>query len=83
MRKRMKDKLAALAKEYEKLYENTGLCGIDTNSVHLLRKDFEEMFPEYETRDRDDSEYATEEFTVYNGVKFFCLVNKRQEHEEA
>lgn len=82
MRKRMKDKLAALAKEYEKLYENTGLCGIGTNSVHLLRKDFEEMFPEYETRDRDDSEYATEEFTVYNGVKFFCLI-KGQEHEEA
>lgn len=82
MRKRMKDKLAAFAKEYEKLYENTGLCGIGTNSVHLLRKDFEEMFPEYETRDRDDSEYATEEFTVYNGVKFFCLI-KGQEHEEA
>lgn len=82
MRKRMKDKLVALAKEYEKLYENTGLCGIGTNSVHLLRKDFEEMFPEYETRDRDDSEYATEEFTVYNGVKFFCLIDG-QEHEEA
>ncbi len=64
----MKDKLVALAKEYEKLYKNIGLCGIATNSVHLLRKDFEEMFPEYETRDRNDSEYDTEEFTVYNGV---------------
>lgn len=78
----MKDKLAALAKEYEKLYKNTGLCGIGTNGVHLLRKDFEEMFPEYETRDWEDSEYGAEEFAVYDGVEFFCLVN-RQEHEEA
>lgn len=79
----MKDKLAAYAKDYAKLCDEcTGLCGIDENSVHLLRTDFEEMFPEYETRDRDDSEYATEEFTVYNGVKFFCLV-EGQEHEEA
>ena len=50
--------------------------------MHLLRKDFEEMFPEYETRNRNDSEYPTEEFTVYNGVKFICLV-KGQGHEEA
>lgn len=79
----MKDKLAAYAKDYAKLYDEcNGLCGIDENRVHLLRKDFEEMFPEYETRDRDDSEYPTEEFTVYNGVKFFCLI-KGQEHEEA
>lgn len=80
----MKDKLAAYAKDYAKLHDEcNGLCGIDENRVHLLRKDFKEMFPKYETRDRDDSEYDTEEFTVYNGVKFFCLVNKRQEHEEA
>lgn len=79
----MKDKLAAYAKDYAKLYDEcNGLCGIDKDRVHLLRKDFEEMFPEYETRDRNDSEYATEEFTVYNGVKFFCLI-KGQEHEEA
>ena len=79
----MKDKLAAYAKDYAKLYDKcNGLCGINEYRVHLLRKAFEEMFPEYETRDRNDSEYPTEEFTVYNGVEFFCLV-KGQEHEEA
>lgn len=79
----MKDKLAAYAKDYAKLHDEcNGLCGIDEDRVHLLRKDFEEMFPEYETRNRNDSEYSTEEFAVYNGVKFICLV-KGQEHEEA
>lgn len=79
----MKDKLAAYAKDYAKLYDEcTGLCGIDENRVHLTRVTFEEMFPEHESKDREDDEYPTEEFTVYNGVKFFCLV-KRQEHEEA
>lgn len=79
----MKDKLAAYAKDYAKLCDEcTGLCGIDENSVHLTRVTFEEMFPEHESKDREDDEYPTEEFTVYNGVKFFCLV-KRQEHEEA
>ena len=79
----MKDKLAAYAKDYAKLCDECNvLCGIDENRVHLLRKDFEEMFPEYESKDREDDEYPTEEFTVYNGVKFFCLI-KGQEHEEA
>ena len=79
----MKDKLAAYAKEYAKLYDEcNGLCGINEDYVHLSRKYFEKMFPEYETIDRNDREYPTEEFTVYNGVKFFCLV-KGQEHEEA
>ena len=79
----MKDKLAAYAKDYAKLHDEcNGLCGIDEDRVHLLRKDFEEMFPEYETRNRNDSEYPTEEFTVYNGVILICLV-KGQEHEEA
>lgn len=79
----MKDKLAAYAKDYAKLHDEcNGLCGIDKDYVHLSRKYFEKMFPEYETIDRDDSEYPIEEFTVYNGVKFFCLV-KGQEHEEA
>lgn len=79
----MKDKLAAYAKDYAKLCDEcTGLCGIDENRVHLTRVTFEEMFPEHESKDREDDEYPTEEFTVYNGVKFFCLV-KRQEHEEA
>lgn len=49
----MKEKLAALAKEYAKLYEEyDGLCGIDSNRVHLTRGEFEKMFPEYKTRDR-------------------------------
>lgn len=79
----MKDKLAAYAKDYAKLYDEcNGLCVINEDYVHLSRKYFEKMFPEYETIDRDDSEYPIEEFTVYNGVKFFCLV-KGQEHEEA
>lgn len=79
----MKDKLAAYAKDYAKLHDEcNGLCGIDKDFVHLRRKYFEEMFPEYETRDRDDSYYPIEEFTFYNGVKFLCLVN-RYEHEEA
>ena len=79
----MKDKLAAYAKDYAKLCDEcTGLCGIDENRVHLTRVPFEEMFPEHESKDREDDEYPTEEFTVYNGVKFFCLI-KGQEHEEA
>ena len=79
----MKDKLAAYAKDYAKLCDEcTGLCGIDENRVHLTRVTFEEMFPEHESKDREDDEYPTEEFTVYNGVKFFCLI-KGQEHEEA
>lgn len=79
----MKDELAGIAKEYAKLYEEyDGLCGIDSNRVHLTRGAFEEMFPEYKTRDRDNDEYPKEEFSVYDGVKFFCLV-KGQEHEEA
>lgn len=79
----MKDKLAAYAKDYAKLYDECdGLCGIDEDRVHLTRAAFEEMFPEHKSRDREDDEYPTEEFTVYNGVKFFCLI-KGQEHEEA
>lgn len=81
--KRMKDKLAACAKDYTKLYDEcNGLCGIDENRVHLTRATFEEMFSEHESRDRKDDEYPTEEFAVYDGVRFFCLV-KRQKHEEA
>ena len=79
----MKDKLAAYAKDYAKLYDEcNGLCGIDEDSVHLTRAAFEKMFPEHKTRDRKDDEYPKEEFSVYDGVKFFCLV-KGQEHEEA
>ena len=80
--KRMKDKLAACAKDYAKLYrECDGLCSISSNEVHILREDFEKMFPEYETKDRNDDEYPTEEFAVYDGVKFFCLASG-QKHEE-
>lgn len=78
----MKEKLAAYAKEYAKLYaEYDGLCGISEDSVHLTRAAFEKMFPEHKTRDRKNDEYPTEEFAVYDGVRFFCLV-KRQKHEE-
>ena len=79
----MKDKLAAYAKDYAKLCDEcNGLCGIDKDRVHLTRVTFEEMFLEHESKDREDDEYPTEEFTVYNGVKFFCLI-EGQEHEEA
>ena len=77
----MKEKLAALAKEYAKLYKDTGLCGIGINGVHLLREDFEKMFPKYETRYENDDTYQPEEFVVYDGVEFFCLV-ERKKHEE-
>lgn len=78
----MKDELAGIAKEYARLYESSGLCGIASNRVQLLREDFEKMFSEYETRYRENGEYNTEEFALYDGVEFFCLV-KGQEHEEA
>lgn len=78
----MKEKLAAYAKEYAKLYaEYDGLCNISEDRVHLTRAAFEEMFPEHKTRDRKDDEYPTEEFAFYDGVRFFCLV-ERQKHEE-
>ena len=77
----MKEKLAAYAKEYAKLYaEYDGLCGIRSNEVHIFRDDFEKMFSEYGTKDRNDDEYPTEEFAFYDGVKFFCLV-ERESHE--
>lgn len=78
----MKEKLASYAKEYAKLYkECDGLCGIRSNEVHILREGFEKMFPKYEIRDLNDDEYPTEEFAFYDGVKFFCLV-EREKHEE-
>lgn len=49
----MKDELAGIAKEYAKLSgECDSLCGIRSNEVHILREDFEKMFPEYETKEK-------------------------------
>ena len=78
----MKDKLAAYAKEYAKLYkECNGLCGINEDRVHLTSETFEKMFSKYETQNMENDKYPKKEFTTYDGVIFVCLV-KGEKHED-
>lgn len=77
----IKDRLVRLAKDYQEIREKTSLCGVDKERVHLLKKSFEELFPEedvqYYVDDKDD--YFVK-YTKYDGVKFICLLT-REEYE--
>lgn len=77
----IKDRLARLAKEYQEIHKEVGLCGVDQERVHLLKESFEELFPEedveYYVDDKDD--YFVK-YTKYNGINFICLLT-REEYE--
>lgn len=79
--KDMKDRLVSLAKDYKELHNEIRLCGVSEGRVHLLKKSFDELFPEedfeYYVDDKDD--YFLK-YTKYDEVTFICLLT-REEYE--
>ncbi len=78
--------LANLAIEYSEMYDNfeLGFCGCGSTvtgpAVHLLARNFHETFPKFISEPfelRKEKHYAFEPVT---GVKFFCLVDIKEEN---
>lgn len=79
----IKDRLVSLAKEYQEIHKKTSLCGVDQDRVHLLKRSFDELFPEedvkYYVDDKDD--YFVK-YTEYDGVKFICVLTQEEYENE-
>lgn len=79
--KDIKDRLARLAKDYQEIYKEISLCGVDKERVHLLKESFEELFPEEHVKYYvDDKKDYFVKYTKYDGVNFICLLT-REEYE--
>lgn len=84
----MKNELAKMAKRYNEIYfdfEN-GLCGFTAcrklPAVQLTREGFAGMFPDEKPEYKADIEQDRyEKSVVYDGVQFFCLLD-REEYED-
>ncbi len=67
---------ANLAKEYVALYEETGLCAVNSYfgpSIHLTEGCFKKHFETFLKERRDDPEYPVELSATVDGVRFFCI----------
>ena len=56
------------------LWSATGLISLEGSSgIHLEDEQFLATFPEHEVITRDDEKYPEELFTIFEGVRFFCI----------
>lgn len=81
--KDIKDRLVSLAKEYQEIEKDAGLCGIGEDYVHLLKESFEKLFPK-----EDVKYYINEEtnffakYAKYDGMNFVCVLTTEEYENE-
>lgn len=64
--------LAEMQKRFKAIYDESGLCGISNNSVHITEEEFFDNFEPENCSERTSDTYYEYSATL-DGVKFMCL----------